>query len=249
MLLLLLLFSTAQIHKEKNGLQKFFSLTNRMKCEVLNPHYFSTRSVLVFSLNDTWGLWWILSVSSEEMCSSTKAETRPGWGAVRKPTGCLTSESYQDWEVFKELVLVWSEQFVEWFLYLIITQQSQRSYEDQNLIPTPPPLISREPPQTPLCAVTKATFTLYFSTWVPVVGILRLFLLHSCFPGPVVVFCGNSNRLKENSKLVCCLGKHRQKMRDFWEFSAEMLHLWSPARSHCLKAWRSEEEKHWGFNF
>lgn len=43
---------------------------------------------------------------------------------------------YQDWEVFKELVLVWSEQFVELFLYLKTRQQSQRNYEDQNLVLT-----------------------------------------------------------------------------------------------------------------
>lgn len=64
------LFSTAQIYKrnkkQKNrGLLKFLSLTNRMKCEALNLHYFVTHSVWKFkvlSWNDTWGFWSILSV-------------------------------------------------------------------------------------------------------------------------------------------------------------------------------------------
>lgn len=43
-------------------------------------------------------------------------------------------------------------------LYLITRQQSQRNYDDRNLVLTSSPL-SGETPNTSLCAVTKATFT------------------------------------------------------------------------------------------
>lgn len=146
----------------KKWFQKVFSLTNRMKREVLNPHYFITRSVWnsESSAKMTHEAFDESCLCPQRKCAQIpKQRKRPGWGAVRKPTSCLIYKRYQDWEVFKEFVLVWSEQFVELFLYLITRQQSQRNYEDPNLFPTFSPS-SAETPETSLCAVTKATFTL-----------------------------------------------------------------------------------------
>lgn len=85
--------------QEKKMLLKFLSLTNRRKCEVPHPHYFSTWD----SKSSTEKRHEDFDASrlcpQRKRAQPPKQRSLPGCRAGGEPTDCVIEDRYQNWEV------------------------------------------------------------------------------------------------------------------------------------------------------